>query len=92
MEWDEGFLFRRDLGDGRAVWIYRMIFTYSVCIGQIGAPVYRDRWCYDTLAHARMALDLWDPLSDPEPIGWHRHPLSGRRRPEGDASKEYVNL
>lgn len=27
---------------------------------------------------------------DGEPQGWFRHPVSGRRRPNGDASKEYV--
>ena len=29
---------------------------------------------------------------DGEPDGWMRNPLTGRRRPGGDASKEYVNL
>jgi hypothetical protein len=26
-----------------------------------------------------------------EPAGWHRNPPTGRRRPEGDAAREYVN-
>lgn len=26
-----------------------------------------------------------------EPAGWHRHPATGRRRPDGDPSKEYIN-
>ena len=90
--WDLGFLHRRDLGDGRAIWIYRMIYTWSVCIGQIGHPCYTDRWCYMTLNDARAAADIWDPFTEAEPTGWHRHPRTGRRRPDGDASKEYVNL
>lgn len=85
-------LHRRDLGDGRAVWIYRMIYTHSICIGLIDEPCYQDRWCYHTWNDARAALAAWDPLTQREPSGWHRHPRSGRRRPDGDPSKEYVAL
>jgi hypothetical protein len=28
---------------------------------------------------------------DKEPEGWYRHIETGRRRPEGDPSKEYIN-
>ena len=89
-QWDHGFLYRRDLGDGRAVWIYRMIYTWAVCIGTIGDREYDDRWCYMTLNDARAAMDIWDPLTQPEPTGWHRHPGSGRRRPDGDPAREEV--
>ena len=33
------------------------------------------------------ALNAWDGTG--EPAGWDRHPQSGRRRPNGDASQEY---
>lgn len=36
---------------------------------------------------AARALDAWDGSHEPE--GWFRHPPSGRRRPGGDASREY---
>lgn len=36
------------------------------------------------------ALIEWDGTGEPE--GWIRHPMTGRRRPGGDASKEYVNM
>lgn len=36
------------------------------------------------------ALNSWDPLKDPEPEGWTRNPKSGRRRENGDKTKEYV--
>jgi len=39
-----------------------------------------------------VAFALWDPAVMPEPEGWFRHPHSGRRRPGGDASKEYVEF
>ena len=35
-------------------------------------------------------LETWDGVG--EPTGWMRHPTTGRRRPDGDPSKEYVYL
>jgi hypothetical protein len=35
------------------------------------------------------ALIAWDGKGEPE--GWFRHPMSGRRRPDGDASREYTH-
>jgi len=37
-------------------------------------------------------MNRWDPAKEQEPQGWMRHPFSGRWRPGGDASKEYINL
>jgi len=34
-------------------------------------------------------MEAWD--GEGEPTGWMRHPASGRRRPGGDETKEYVN-
>lgn len=91
MSWDEGFRAKRELGDGRAVWIYPLMFTHSICIGKIDYPTYDDRWCYENFDSAKAAVDAWDPLTEKEPEGWHRHPTSGRRRPGGDKEKEHVN-
>jgi len=38
------------------------------------------------------AFHAWNPETQEEPEGWIRHVQTGRRRPGGDASKEYVNL
>jgi hypothetical protein len=35
-----------------------------------------------------VACAIWG--GDGEPEGWMRHPQSGRRRPGGDASQEYL--
>lgn len=44
------------------------------------------------LGVSRKSLDReWDPEREEEPAGWIRHVQSGRRRPEGDSSKEYIN-
>ena len=39
---------------------------------------YEDRWCYYTHDAALAALNAWNGTG--EPIGWHRHPNTGRRR------------
>lgn len=34
----------------------------------------------------------FDPDEMPEPAGWFRHVGTGRRRPDGDPTKEYINF
>lgn len=78
------------LSDGRMAAVVRMIFTWKLVVGPADSPVYEDGWCYQTEHGAIQALADWDGRG--EPVGWHRHPPSGRRRPDGDASREYVNF
>lgn len=87
----DGYLSERQLPDGRSVWLQRKIFTHAIVIGPTGASCYSDHWCYETRSLAEAALAAWDPMTTREPEGWIRHPQSGRRRPNGDKSKEYVN-
>jgi len=35
-------------------------------------------------------MHQYDPETMVEPEGWYRNPTTGRRRPDGDKSKEYV--
>jgi hypothetical protein len=87
----EGVAHARVLEDGRVGFIYRLIFTCALCVVNLEHAddvMYEDRWCYHTEASALIALNNWTGVG--EPAGWHRHPFSGRRRPDGDASKEYV--
>ncbi len=81
----------RELPDGRIVWIHRMLYTSALLIGPDTCGGYEDRWCYPTLAEAEAVLHSWNPEIESEPSGWVRHPASGRRRPEGDASRQYIN-
>lgn len=84
-----GYTSPRDIGDGMYAALNQFMFTHAIIVGQIGDLTgYTDRWCYNTEAGARAALEAWDGTG--EPYGWHRHPDSGRRRPGGDATKEYV--
>ena len=47
-------------------------------------------WCYDSVGHAAIALAAFDPKTMTEPEGWYRNPHHDRRRPDGDASREYI--
>lgn len=79
----------RDLGDGRGIWLYPMLFTFKIVIGPIGACWFQDGWCYKDFLRAIHAFGEWNPLTEQEPRGWVRHPSSGRRRfPDGDPASE----
>jgi hypothetical protein len=79
----------RILPDGREALVMPMLFGVGrLCVGEPGQQYFEDMWCYPTVAAALVALANWDGTGEPD--GWHRHPTSGRRRPECDAAKEYV--
>lgn len=68
------------------------IYTAAIILTDKMRPEgYTDRWCYKSPQAAWTAALAWDPDATMEPLGWHRHPSSGRRRPDGDPEKEYVN-
>lgn len=81
---------RRDLGDGRSIWLRSMLFNLLLSIGPTDAQWFDDSWEYTDPARALVAFLSWDPATQVEPDGWYRHPRTGRRRPDGDASREYV--
>lgn len=89
--WDEGagpILVRR-LDERRYVGIMPLMFTHAIIWGYVTDPDgYEDRWCYHNAEAAITAASVWDGTGDPD--GWHRHPRTGRRRPDGDPTKEYV--
>lgn len=88
--------------DERAVWVVGgtsaytidvmpLLFTAALVTTPRGQDrYYTDRWCYTTVEKAALAGHAWDPAVDKEPSGWHRHPASGRRRPDGDPAQEHV--
>lgn len=82
----------KDLGDGTYAMIRPLLFHWMMIRGDFGDLIgYFDRWCYADEAGARAALNAFPehPEDGYEPSGWHRHPPSGRRRPEGDPTREY---
>jgi hypothetical protein len=84
----------RDLGDGTWLMVKPLLFHWTMLRGDLSDTVgYFDRWCYADEAKARAAFAAFPdrPDADYEPAGWHRHPPSARRRPEGDAAREYLD-
>jgi hypothetical protein len=48
-------------------------------------------WCYKSVTASLAAMHAWNPLEkDEPPDGWFRNPITGQRRPDGDAAKEYI--
>ncbi len=79
-----------DLGDGRYIHVVPMTFGKARLNVGHQDHFYDDGWCYASPIAALMAAVAWD--GEGEPDGWHRHVTSGRRRPDGDPAREYVNL
>lgn len=78
-----------DLGDGLYAGVKPLMFHFSLILGAVGnTGSYEDHYCFPTRELAERALSLWDGRGDP--VGWHRHPRTGRRRPGGDPAKEYL--
>lgn len=79
----------RRLDDRRYVSVMPLIYTQAIIWGYVGdLDCYEDRWCYHTAEAAILAASAWDGTGEPE--GWHRHPRTGRRRPDGDPTKEHI--
>ena len=77
-----GYVDPKPLDDGRYAALFQFMFTWAIVTGRIGdRNCYEDRWCYHDEDVARVALDAWDGTGEPE--GWHRHPMTGRRRESG---------
>jgi len=82
----------RQFKDGSYIATKRKLFHYTLIYGadaKVWDFGFDDCWCYATYELAKQAFDSYQPGTEPE--GWHRHPMSGRRRPEGDKDREYVN-
>jgi hypothetical protein len=78
----------RVLPDGRVAALMEInTWTWAIVTG-IHPYGHMDAFYFHSLEAARCGMDLWDGTGEPQ--GWFRHPQSGRRRPDGDASREHV--
>src|ERR1700744_5587617 len=66
-----------------------MIYTWAILVG-IDAGGSKGRYCYADCASAFAAYEDWNGNAGTEPAGWIRHPMTGRRRPDGDETREYI--
>ena len=81
-------LFRRAVDADYEVLVVPMTFGKArLCYGLQGSPCYERSFCYEVPARAIEAAMVWDGTGDPL-VGWHREPMTGRRRPGGDPTKE----
>jgi hypothetical protein len=74
-------------GEAGICCLHPFMYTWAI-LADLNNTGYEDRWCYADYEKAKAAYDAWD--GNGEPGGWHRHPGSGRRRPNGDASQEFI--
>ena len=85
-----GVLFQKPMPGGMEVCVYPRAFNSILTYGRADDDFsYSTHWCYETPGQAVAAAEEWDGTGEPE--GWFRHADTGRRRPEGDPAKEYVN-
>lgn len=78
-------------GDHMQAYLCSMIYGKGrICIGIENAMYHDVAFCYETYELGLKALIAWNPEVDEEPDGWMRCPTDGRRRPNGDKTKEYV--
>jgi hypothetical protein len=76
---DQDYRNPKPISGKRCACLVKFLFTWAILVTRIGDQAgYEDRWCYSSYGKAKMALELWDGTG--EPVGWHRHPPSGRRR------------
>jgi hypothetical protein len=87
-----GYRFVKLVPPTQFIAILPLMYTAAIIRGRIADIMtsYDDRWCFHGLDAAKAALDAWD--GNGEPVGWHRHPSTGRRRPDGDPAREYIAL
>jgi YgiT-type zinc finger domain-containing protein len=83
------WLRRRELPDGKILHLEKMPHFYRLSISPADAPVFDHVYDYEADEAAWTAILEWDGSGDP--VGWFRHPQSGRYRPGGDPTKETVD-
>jgi len=82
-------LYWRAIDDDYEITVYRMGLNTRVCMGERGTfGAILDAWCYLDPRRAMEAAAAWSGTGDPID-GWHRNPITGRRREGGDPAKEY---
>jgi len=83
-------VYYRALPDGYEICVYRMMFNWRVCYGPQEIPVIDDAYCYPTPEAAIRAASEWNGDGEP-PVGWIKHPMTGRYRHDGDPEREETN-
>lgn len=89
-----GAVYWREVGDEVHI-VYDFGYNGRLCMDN-NIYGYEHFYCFSSVELTVKALDEFaeavqtNPNAEPE--GWHRHSNTGRRRPDGDKSKEYINF
>lgn len=86
---EQGYVAVRQAGD-EWLGVLPMPFGKGRLCSGLSFSGHENLWCYESLPEAIAAMNTWNPEEAEEPAGWFRHPLTGRRRPDGDPLKEFV--
>lgn len=87
----DGYMHLTETEEHGIVGLYNFLFT-SAILSDLNDTGYHQRWCFHSMDDALDALVEWKRNGFAgEPEGWHRHIPSGRRREDGDATKETIN-
>ena len=90
MTW--GYVAWRQLPNEIILAVSPMLFNNGRLFWDINENGYEDFFCYDTLEMAIESMNNFNPIIEKEPNGWKRHFSTGRRRPNGDVTKEFINF
>jgi hypothetical protein len=85
-----GYTNWRELLDGTILAVGPMMFNNGRLFVDINSSGYAYCYCYDSLELAEKSMLDFNPEVDKEPQGWKRDPYTGRRRENGDPTKEIV--
>lgn len=88
-----GYSAAMKMPDGMWAGIKPLMFHWTLNTGVVGdTRGYEGRWCYADENRARIGMLGWSVRGfDGEPMGWKRHPETGRRRNDaGDPASEWV--
>lgn len=87
-ECQSGSIYYRPLNEHDAVAVYPMTFGKArlTLADRHGYSLWNG-YCYANVAQALAAAEVWAGKEDPLD-GWHRHVDTGRRRENGDPTKE----
>lgn len=87
--------YRYILSRGWLVVVIKQIYNYKLAISKHSKCFYDDMWCFERGVDAILGVWLNGWEYGDEPLGWYRHPASGRRREhhdDGTLKKEWIQL
>lgn len=82
----------RVLSGGQMAWIHSIPPDVAILVMPSNSTGCNDLWYYESEKDALKALNAWNPEAEKEPTGWYRNPSTGRRRPNGNEEREYIEF